>query len=100
MNKSDVVVAKCKDVAHNMSVYFLHASEILEVFVVSDNHHLMLDAHEEMTPVFQSVNNGEEFLVPYRVVSFSCAEGFRGITDRSSLTVVIVLPEDCSGSFI
>jgi len=76
VNKRDVIVPKCEDVACDPSVNFLGAAEILEIFVVSDDDHLVVSAHEQMAPMLEAANDGEEFSVPDGIASFSGAEGF------------------------
>jgi len=48
---------------------------ILEVVVVCEDHNWVGASYEEMLPVFQAFNNGQEFLVIDVIVSFGGVKG-------------------------
>ena len=100
VNESDVIVSEHKDVLCNASIYLLGAVEVLEVFVVSNDDHLMARPHEEVMPVFKSANDGEELPVPDGIVSFGGAEGFRVVSHWAAPPLVVMLPEDGAGGFL
>ena len=77
MDKYDIVIAKCKNVAGDMAVNVLGCPVVLQIFVVSDDCYAMSSAHKEVAPMFKASNDGEEFSVPDRIVSFGLGGGFQ-----------------------
>ena len=82
MKEADVVVAECQDVAGEAAIDFLGAAVILEILVISKNVDDELGTKEEVAPMFEGTDDGEEFLVPDRVILFSLGEGRGVITHR------------------
>ena len=74
MDEGDVVVAKCKNITGDTSIDMLGGAIILEVLVVRDNSDAMSGAHEEVAPVLEAPNDGEELSIPDGVVSFGLGE--------------------------
>ena len=80
MEEADVVVAKGQDVAGETMVDFQGTAVILEVLVVGKNIDDEFGAEQEVAPMFECVNDGEELAIPDRVISFSFGEGGGVIT--------------------
>ena len=58
-----------------MTVNFLGASVILEVLVVGENIDDKLGSEQEVAPMFKCADDGKEFAIPDRVVTFGFSEG-------------------------
>ena len=82
MEEADVVVAECQDIVGEAAIDFLGAAVILEVLVISKNIDDEFGTEEKVAPVFEGTDDGEEFLVPDRVILFSLGEGRGVITHR------------------
>ena len=50
--------------------------------------------------MFEAADDSEKFTVPDGIVSFGGAKGFGVVTDRSTLTLIIVLPKDGTSGFL
>ena len=75
MEEADVVVAKSQDVAGKAAVDLLGAAIILEVLVVGKNIDDEFGAKQEVAPMFECVDDGEELAIPDRVILFGFGEG-------------------------
>ena len=78
VEEADIVVAECQDVAGEAAIDFLGAAVILKILVIGKNVDDEFGTEEEVAPMFEGTDDGEEFSVPDRVIPFSLGEG-RGV---------------------
>ena len=70
-----MVITEREDVSSEATVYLLGAAIILEVLVVGKNINNKLGSEEEVAPMFEGTDNGEEFPIPNWVVPLGLGEG-------------------------
>ena len=74
----------------------LQVSVILEVIVVCEDHNRVGASYEEVSPVFQASNDGQEFSFINIVVSFSRVEGLGMVSHQAFLSCFLMcLVQDC-----
>ena len=66
----------------------------MEVLVVGENIDNKLGSEQEVAPVLKGADDGEEFTIPNRVVTFGFSEGGGVIPHRVAQTVRVTLVED------
>ena len=84
MKKVNIVVAEGQDVAGEAVVDFLGATIILEIFVIGEDVDNKLGTQQEVAPVLECMDDGEELAIPDWVVAFCLSEGGGVITHRVS----------------
>ena len=94
VKEPNVVVAEGQDVAGKAAVNFLGAAVVLEVLVVGEDVDDEFGAQQEVAPVFERTDDGKEFTVPDRIVSFGFSERRGIVSDRVTQAVRVSLVED------
>ncbi len=82
----DVVVCQVQEVTGDASVDSLRVSPVLEVIVVCEDDNWVGASDEEVSPVFEASDDGQEFSVIDVVVSFSGIECLGMVSHRSFLS--------------
>ncbi len=94
----DVVVRQAQEVTGNASVDSLWVSPVLEVVVVREDDDWVGAPDEEVSPVFEASNNGQEFSVVDVIVSFGGVECLGVVPHWSfSPSSFMFLVQYCSG---
>ncbi len=93
----DVIIRQSSEVAGNAPVDSLWVSPVLEVVVVRKDDYRVGASHEEVSPVFEASDDGQEFSVIDVIVSFGGVERLGVVSYQSfSLRSFVFLVQYCS----
>ena len=84
VKEMDIVVAQGEDVASKAAVNLLGASVVLEILVIGKNINNESGTQQQILPVLQHPDDGEELMVPDGVVVFCLSKGGRIIAHGMS----------------
>ena len=93
----DVVVAESEDIAGKTVIDLLGTAIVLKVLVIGEDINDELSSQQEIVPMFERMDDGEEFSIPDQVIALGLSEGGGVITHGVLEAIRVMLVKDGAG---